>query len=99
MTDILKVIHTHSIEGHWSKNGLVTFVKKNNMMSEIRLPMRLWQNICSVNAILFIRFNCLNYHYESGNLQRPQHLRSSNCVLCKYCCLLERIMEKMRLTR
>ncbi len=27
MTDILKVIRTHSIEGHWSRNGLVTFVK------------------------------------------------------------------------
>lgn len=64
------------------------------MISEIRLPMRVWQNNDSVNAILFIRFHCLYYHYESGNLQRPQLLSSSNCVLCKCCCLFERIMEK-----
>lgn len=90
------------IKGHQYRGPLVWtyFSLKNNRVAEIRLPMRVWPNIYSTLPMAFFgSFHCLCYNYESGNLQRSQLFRSSKCVLCKCCCLFERIMEKMRLTK
>lgn len=65
----------------------------------LKTTHEIWQNIYSVNGILFISFHCLYYNYESRYLQRSQLFRSSKCVLCKCRCVFKRIMEKMRLTK